>query len=110
MHQSQVNFAAFAAAFVCPPPAVNDAAFAVTAPAVSGQGADAIRVFTPARILSEVNVAGGWRGDWYIDWQSVGGCLDAPEFVPAGGTVALACADGRTVADGYCVRAGVFDA
>jgi len=110
MPQSQVNFAAFAAAFVCPPPAVNDAAPAVTALAVSGQGVGTIPSWTPSRQLSCFEVSGGWRGDWYLDFQSLGGCLDAPEYVPAGGTVAWAWADGRTVADGYCVRSGVLDA
>lgn len=60
MPQSQVNFAAFAAAFVCPPPAVNDAAPAVTALAVSGQGVGTISSWTPSRQLSCFEVSGGY--------------------------------------------------
>lgn len=108
MQQSQVNFSAFAAAFVCPPSAVNDAAPAVTAPAVSGQGVGTIPSWAPSRQLSSFVVSGGWRGDWYLDFQSLGGCLDAPDFLPAGSTRLGVDHDGTFDADGYCVRSGVF--
>jgi len=109
MPQSQVNFAAFAAAFVCPPPAVNDAAPAVTALAVSEQGVGTIPSWTPSRQLSCFVVSGGWRGDWYLDFQSLGGCLDAPDFLPAGSTGVGADPADRCsfYADGYRVRPGV---
>jgi len=106
MPASQVNFAAFAAAFVCPPPAVNDEAFAVTVPADSGQGVGTIPSWAPTRQLSCFEVSGGWCGDWYLDFQSLGGCLDAPDFVPAGATVAFRSGldSSPFYADGYVCR------
>lgn len=106
MPDTQVNFAAFAAAFVCPPPAVNDAAPAVTAPAVSGQGVGTITVFEPSRALSYAVVEGGWQGDYYIDWQSLGGCLDAPDYLPSGGSCAHRFSDGGVTVDGFSSRPG----
>lgn len=104
MHQTQVNFAAFAAAFVCPPPAANDAAPAVTAPAVSGQGVGTITVRQRFIGVSSDDAAGGWNGDWYIDWQSVGGCLDAPDSLPHGGAIGYG---GRSyVVDGFFANRG----
>ena len=104
MPTSQLSFSAFAAEFVCPPPAANDAAPAVTAPAVSGQGVGTIRVREPFRGISFTDVAGDVDGDWYIDWQSLGGCLDAPDCLPHGGSLGYRAGLSLYVVDGITAR------
>lgn len=60
-------------------------------------------VFTPLRCLYVDEVAGGWSGEWFLDWQA-DGALDAPCHLPSGGHEAFEVNGRRVLADGYVSR------
>ncbi|WP_143012604.1 hypothetical protein [Variovorax sp. EL159] len=58
-------------------------------------------VLTPDTRPCTADIAGGWRGEWFIDWQ-VGAALDAPDETPLGGHYSLEIGDhARSVGHRY---------
>ena len=106
----QVSFAAFAQRLVCPPPpaSANGSVLSLAAPAEPGVGVDTLLpfhgVFQPRPGLTYSIAAGGFDGEWWLDWQA-GECLDAPVWLPSGSHVPLVFAAGEPCAwvkaDGY---------
>ena len=104
MSRSQVSFAAFVQHIVCPPPpaSANGSVLSLAAPTEPGVGVDTpqayVGVFHALVRPSSALLAGGWRGDWFIDFAT-DGCLDAPQYLPHGGHRSMSVFDGA-MADG----------
>jgi hypothetical protein len=110
MSLSQISFTAFAQSSVCPPPPApaNGSVRSLAAPAEPGVGVDTPPrfdgAFRPRSGLSCFTAAGGWEGDWFIDWQAHG-AMDAPEWLPGGSHRSMTTGAGTAwcavMADGY---------